>query len=58
MGSKERMKKLRELHFKTLASGILIPLDATPYASLLREGWEEDPNPLAPSNPLWLIKKI
>ena len=57
LDKKERLKKLRELHFKALSEGILIPLFNAPYVALARKPWKMELSQIYANNPLWLIKK-
>lgn len=54
---KERMNKLRQLHFQALAEPVVAPLMAAPYAALARKPWKIELSELYANNPLWLIKR-
>ena len=51
-----RVQKLKELHYEALASPIIVPFMATPYAALVRKPWRMELSELYANNPLWLIK--
>ena len=57
LDKKERLKKLRELHFKVLSEGTLIPLISAPYVALARKPWRMELPQIYANNPLWLVKK-
>lgn len=54
---KERMKILRELHYKTLSDARVMPLALLPYASVARKPWEFNSPGLVSGDNLWRLRK-
>lgn len=52
----ERSKKLRNLHFLSLAEPVLVPLMASPYTALVRKPFKIELSDLFANNQLWRIK--
>jgi len=52
-----RLKKLKELHEKALASAILIPMFSGPYTALVRAPWTFHFSKIMANDPIWRIKK-
>lgn len=52
----ERSKKLRNLHFQSLAEPVLVPLMASPYTALVRKPFKIELSDLFANNQLWRIK--
>lgn len=52
----ERIKKLKDLHFKTLSEASTFPLITLPFSALSRKPWKMELSDLFASNQLWLIK--
>lgn len=53
-GKPERMEMLRELHYRTLAGAVALPLGLQPYASVARAPWRFEPR--MAGDPLWRLK--
>ena len=51
-----RSKKLKELHFSSLKSAVLVPLMASPYTALIRKPFKMELSDLFANNQLWRIK--
>lgn len=51
-----RSKKLKELHFNSLKSAVLVPLMASPYTALIRKPFKMELSDLFANNQLWRIK--
>lgn len=51
-----RSKKLKTLHFKSLAEPVLVPLMASPYTALIRKPFKMELSDLFANNQLWRIK--
>lgn len=54
---RERMTMLRELQYKTLLSGAVIPISVHPYAALVRDEWDFDLTRMNTSNPVWRLRR-
>ena len=57
LDKEKRLKKLKELHFKSLSEGVLIPLVSAPYVALIRKPWKMELPQIYGNSQLWLIKK-
>ena len=57
LDEEKRLKKLKELHFKSLSEGVLIPLVSAPYVALIRKPWKMELPQIYGNSQLWLIKK-
>jgi hypothetical protein len=53
----ERLNMLRELHYKTLITGSVIPIAMTPYAAIVRKPWKINFSKYHANNPIWRIQK-
>ncbi len=53
----ERLKMLKELHFRTLEKVITVPIADFPYTALVRKPWRIHLPTLFANNPLWLINR-
>lgn len=51
-----RIQKLKSLHFQALSEPSIVPLMASPYASLVRKPWRMELSELYANNQLWRIK--
>ena len=56
-GKKERLRKVSQLHLKSLTEGWMIPLITTPYVAIARKPWKIHFSPLFASNPFWKIRR-
>lgn len=52
----QRIKKLKELHFKALSDAWVVPVMASPYAAIVRKPWKIELSDLYANNQLWRIK--
>ncbi len=53
---KDRLVKLKELHFNALITPWIVPLMASPYSATVRKPWKIKLSDLYANNQLWLIK--
>jgi hypothetical protein len=53
---KDRLIKLKKLHFNALSELWIVPLMASPYSALVRKPWTIQLSDLYANNQLWLIK--
>jgi len=51
----DRLRKLREIHFRALAEPFLIPLMTSPYAAVARKPWVIELPKLYANNPFWMV---
>lgn len=53
----KRLTKLRELHYKTLANPVVVPLAVSAYVAISRNPWTMNLSKYCANNPLWQITK-
>ncbi|USN48523.1 MAG: hypothetical protein H6626_05370 [Pseudobdellovibrionaceae bacterium] len=53
----ERLKRLKDLHLKTLKDVIIVPLVSAPYVALARKPWTIELSQIYANNPLWPVVK-
>jgi hypothetical protein len=53
----ERLNILRDLHYKTLITGSVVPIAMTPYAAIVRKPWKINFSKYHANNPIWRIQK-
>ena len=52
---KVRLGKLKQMHLKSLAEGLMIPLFSVPYVAVVRKPWQIRFSELFANNPFWKI---
>ena len=53
----ERVNKLREIHYKSLADAYLVPIAVSPFIAVVKKPWKMELSELYANNQLWLIKQ-
>lgn len=56
-GKEERMRLLRELQYRTLAAGRVVPIGLMPYASLARKPWKFNYPAAIAGDHLWRLRR-
>ena len=54
---KERLNKIDQMHTKSLAEGLMIPLIAAPYVAVIKKPWKMNFSPLFANNQFWKIHR-
>ena len=54
---KERLRKIDQMHLKSMTEGWMIPLIATPYVAVIKKPWKMHFSSLFANNPFWKIRR-
>ena len=54
---RERLKKIDQMHTKSLTEGLMIPLIATPYVAVVKKPWKMHFSPFFGNNQFWKIRR-
>ena len=58
IGSKEqRMGVLRKLHYDVLQNATIVPLEVTPFFSLIKAGWKLNQSKIMIGTELWALRR-